>query len=149
MGCQPYVEISTHQTPEFYRCTLYHNIIHVHSNRHVIFAPSSVNSYGSSLFPGVSDTIFNAVNFGGSWEDVSRQLDFVRNHIRYATMVMAEPSLKYAPVNWYTFLMQYMQVSKSWYTWLYLLNVWHITWHYVLIYIYTPQCTYMFARVDV
>ena len=66
--------------------------------RHVIFAPSSVNSYDSSVFPGVSDTIFDAVNYGGSWNDVRRQLDFVRNHVRYATSIMAEPSLKYAPI---------------------------------------------------
>ena len=67
--------------------------------RHIIFAPSSVNIYGSSLFPGVSDTIFNAVNFGGSWDEVRRQLDFARNHIRYATTVMAEPSLNYVSRN--------------------------------------------------
>ena len=67
--------------------------------RHVLFAPSSVNSYGSSLFPGVSDAIFNAVNFGGSWDEVRRQLDIVRNHIRFATQVMNEPSLDYAPLN--------------------------------------------------
>ena len=75
------------------------NHICSHTNRHIIFAPSSVNNYGSSLFPGVSDTIFNAVNFDGSWEDVQRQLDFVRNHVRYATSIMAEPSLQYAPLN--------------------------------------------------
>ena len=67
--------------------------------RHVLFAPSSVNSYGSSLFPGVSDTIYNAVNFGGSWDEVRRQLDIVRNHIRFATQVMNEPNLNYAPLN--------------------------------------------------
>ena len=69
-----------------------------HTYRHIIYAPSSVNSYGSSLFPGVSDSIFNAVEYGGSWDDVRRQLDFLRNHIRYATAVMAEPSLAYAPL---------------------------------------------------
>ena len=68
-------------------------------NRHILFAPSSVNSYGSSLFPGVSDTLFNAVNFEGSWEDVRRQLDFVRNHLRFAAAIMSEPSLDYPPMN--------------------------------------------------
>ena len=79
-------------------CYLTYMVYDTHTCRHVIYAPSSVNSYGSSLFPGVSDAIFNAVNFNGSWDDVRRQLDFVRNHIRYATAVMAEPSLKYAPI---------------------------------------------------
>ena len=69
-------------------------------NRHILFAPSSVNSYGSSLFPGVSDTLFNAVNFGGSWEDARRQLDFVRNHLRFAATIMNEPSLDYSPMNY-------------------------------------------------
>jgi N-acetylated-alpha-linked acidic dipeptidase len=68
-------------------------------NRHILFAPSSVNSYGSSLFPGVSDTLFNAVNFGGSWDNVRRQLDFVRNHLRFAAGIMSEPSLDYPPMN--------------------------------------------------
>ena len=79
-------------------CYLTYTVYDTHTCRHVIYAPSSVNSYGSSLFPGVSDAIFNAVNFNGSWDDVRRQLDFVRNHIRYATAVMAEPSLNYAPI---------------------------------------------------
>ena len=78
---------------------LYFLLFNAHHYRHIIYAPSSVNSYGSSLFPGVSDAIFNAVNYNGSWEEVRRQLDFVRNHVRYATAVMAEPSLKYAPLS--------------------------------------------------
>lgn len=64
-------------------------------SRHVVFAPSSVNSYGSSVFPGVSDTIFNARNYGGSWDEVRKQIDIVRVHILHSIQVMEFPSLKY------------------------------------------------------
>ena len=65
-----------------------------HTFRHVLFAPSSVNSYGSSLFPGIADTIFTATQSGSQedWNKVRRQIDIVRNHLRYATMIMNEPS---------------------------------------------------------
>ncbi len=65
----------------------------------MLFAPSSFNSYGSSGFPGVSDTIFEATQSGKEedWNKVRRQIDIVRNHLRYATMIMNEPTLKYAP----------------------------------------------------
>ena len=56
--------------------------------RHVVYAPSSVNQYGSSLFPGVSDAIFSAVEFGGSWDEVRHQLDLVRIHLLYASHIM-------------------------------------------------------------
>ena len=56
--------------------------------RHVVYAPSSVNAYGSSLFPGVSDAIFSAVEFGASWDVVREQLDLVRIHILYASQIM-------------------------------------------------------------
>ncbi len=64
-------------------------------SRHVVFAPSAVNSYGSSLFPGISDTIFNATYYGQTWNDVRRQIDVVRVHLMYACQIMKEPSLKY------------------------------------------------------
>ena len=59
-------------------------------HRHVVYvyAPSSVNQYGSSAFPGVSDAIFSAVEFGGSWDVVRQQLDLVRIHILYASHIM-------------------------------------------------------------
>ena len=59
-------------------------------SRHVVYAPSSVNQYGSSLFPGVSDAIFYAVQFGGSWDAVREQLDLVRIHILYASQIMSQ-----------------------------------------------------------
>ena len=82
-----------------------HTHTHTHSHRHIIYAPSSVNSYGSSLFPGIQDTILGATLPGmeGSWDDVAEQVDIVRNHLRYATQILNEPSLKYAPgsSNWF------------------------------------------------
>ena len=53
-----------------------------------MYAPSSVNQYGSSLFPGVSDAIFSAVEFGSSWDVVWEQIDLVRIHILYASQIM-------------------------------------------------------------
>ena len=56
-----------------------------HLSRHVIFAPSSVNSYASATFPGLSDAIFNALHTASpDWDEVRRQADAVRVHIRYA-----------------------------------------------------------------
>ncbi len=67
----------------------------ISSSRHVVFAPSSVNIYGSSVFPGVLDSIFDATNNGGSWDEVRKQIDIVRVHVHYATQVLSFPSLKY------------------------------------------------------
>uniref|UniRef100_A0A1X7V380 Aminopeptidase NAALADL1 n=1 Tax=Amphimedon queenslandica TaxID=400682 RepID=A0A1X7V380_AMPQE len=55
--------------------------------KHVIFAPSSVNSYSGASFPGVTDAIFNATSVK-DWEFVHQQLDIVAIHIRYATQIM-------------------------------------------------------------
>ena len=60
-----------------------------------MFTPSSVNTYASSLFPGISDSIFSAAHFGGDWNEVRRQVDVVRVHIRYAVESMIHPTLKY------------------------------------------------------
>eukprot|EP00731_Ephydatia_muelleri_P003672 Em0001g3672a len=39
--------------------------------KHVIFAPSSVNSYASATFPGLSDAIFNALHTASpDWDEV-------------------------------------------------------------------------------
>ena len=58
--------------------------------RHVVYAPSSVNQYSSSLFPGVSDAIFAAMEWGGSWDLVREQLDLVRVHILYSSQIMTQ-----------------------------------------------------------
>jgi len=36
-----------------------HRLIHTHT-RHVVFAPSSANTYAGSVFPDISDSIFSA-----------------------------------------------------------------------------------------
>ena len=69
--------------------TLSRKRLSLHSYRHVVYAPSSVNQYGSSLFPGVSDAIFAATEWGGSWDSVREQLDLVRVHMNYASQIMA------------------------------------------------------------
>ena len=61
-------------------------------NRHVISAPSSVNSYAGGSFPGVTDAIFNA-NGTADWNEIHRQLDIVAIHIRYATQIMNQPGV--------------------------------------------------------
>ena len=58
--------------------------------RHVVYAPSSVNAYGGTSFPGVTDAIFEALNFGGSWVKVQHQIDLVRVHILYASQIMGQ-----------------------------------------------------------
>ena len=60
-----------------------------------MFAPSSVNSYGSVAFPGVSDSIFDAVYNGGDWNQVRKQIDILRVHVRYAVDIMDQPALEY------------------------------------------------------
>ena len=65
-------------------------VSHSLSYRHVVYAPSSVNQYGSSLFPGVSDAIFSVMEWGGSWDVVREQLDLVRIHILYASQIMGQ-----------------------------------------------------------
>ena len=58
----------------------------------MVFSPSPVDQYGtvSPLFPGVSDAIFSALEFGGSWDVVQRQLDVVRVHLLYASHIMSQ-----------------------------------------------------------
>lgn len=74
----------------------YTYIMLVTLHRHIIFAPSSINSYGSTVFPGLSDAITNAIEFEGSWEEVKTQLDIVVTHLRYATQTIQDPSFQHA-----------------------------------------------------
>ena len=62
----------------------------MHLCRHVVYSPSSADQYGTvaPFFPGVSDAIFSAAEFGGSWDVVREQLDLVRIHILYASDIM-------------------------------------------------------------
>jgi hypothetical protein len=68
--------------------------------RHVVFAPSSINTYDSSLFPGLHDAIISAISADSThsarrWEEVKQQADVVAVHVRYATQIISEPSLRY------------------------------------------------------
>jgi len=56
-----------------------------------------VNTYTGSVFPGISDSIFNATQYGGDWNEVHKQIDIVRISIRYATQIMNQPTLKHMP----------------------------------------------------
>ena len=55
--------------------------------RHVIFAPSKYNSYGSSSFPGVSDILFKLDETGDEAE-VDRQISIARQAILAAVDIL-------------------------------------------------------------
>jgi len=55
--------------------------------RHLIFAPSAINDYAGSVFPGVKDALFNATTFA-DWQEVDRQLSLIAVHLRYAAQVL-------------------------------------------------------------
>lgn len=52
--------------------------------RHVIFAPSLHNQYGSSTFPGVGDVLFD-IDKTGNWQEVKRQISIIIYSIRAAS----------------------------------------------------------------
>lgn len=64
-------------------------------------APNAINSYGVAIFPGITDTIFNITHSQDSdvtprkWNEVRRQIDIVRTHLRHATQILREPVLQY------------------------------------------------------
>jgi len=58
--------------------------------RHVIFAPSSHDSYSGSAFPGIVDSIFLAERGEGSWDDVRREISAVCVQILSAASFMKE-----------------------------------------------------------
>ncbi len=53
------------------------------------------DQWSCSGFPGVSDTIFEATQSRKEedWNNVRRQIDIDKNHLRYGAMIMNEPSL--------------------------------------------------------
>ena len=63
--------------------------------RHVIFAPSSINTYAGSVFPDLYDALTNTLEHGGSPDEVQKQLDILGTHFRYAAQVVEDPSLQY------------------------------------------------------
>lgn len=58
--------------------------------RHVIFAPSMYNVYGSSSFPGVSDTLFN-LSETGAHDEVDRQLSIATQSVLAAVDILSAP----------------------------------------------------------
>ncbi len=68
-------------------------------SRNVLIAPSSINSYGSALFPALVDATIKAINSEGSWDAVREQLDVIRIHSMYASHILQDPTLQYAPKN--------------------------------------------------
>jgi len=58
-----------------------------HQYRHVIFAPSSHNSYNGSGFPGIVDSIF-AAERGGSWNEVRQQISIASLNVLSAAELM-------------------------------------------------------------
>jgi hypothetical protein len=61
----------------------------------VIYAPSSINTYNSSVFPGFYDALTNALQYGGEWAEVEKQATILGTHFRYATQIVNDPSLQY------------------------------------------------------
>ena len=55
--------------------------------RHVIFAPSKYNVYGSSSFPGVSDILFK-LDETGDEDEVDRQISIARQSILAAVDIL-------------------------------------------------------------
>ena len=55
--------------------------------RHLIFAPSAIDDYAGSVFPGVEDALFNATTFT-DWQEVDRQLSLVAIYLRYAAQIL-------------------------------------------------------------
>ena len=56
--------------------------------RHVAFAPSQYNLYGTSSFPGISDVLFN-IKKTGDWEEVKRQISVAAQSVLSAVDVLA------------------------------------------------------------
>ena len=58
--------------------------------RHVIFAPSKYNLYGSSSFPGVSDILFKLKETGNN-EEVDKQLSIATQAVLAAVDILSGP----------------------------------------------------------
>lgn len=65
-------------------------IIWLSPYRHMIYAPSAHNSYASAVFPGLSDSLFEAKEGGksGVWTVVKRQLSIVTSTIHSAAQFL-------------------------------------------------------------
>lgn len=58
--------------------------------RHVIFAPSKYNLYGSSSFPGVSDVLFTLKETGNN-QEVDKQLSIATQSVLAAVDIISGP----------------------------------------------------------
>ena len=56
--------------------------------RHVIFAPSVSNSYGSTSFPGISDLVVKEDKTDQDWLDIREQASIVFNAISEASQTL-------------------------------------------------------------
>ena len=53
--------------------------------RHVLFAPSTFNKYGTTSFPGISDLLYPANKTEEDWENIKKQVSVVFQAISEAT----------------------------------------------------------------
>ena len=60
-----------------------------------MYAPSAMNMYNSSIFPGFYDALSASLESGKGWEEVKKQADILGTHFRYATQIVNDPSLQY------------------------------------------------------
>ncbi|CAH1773061.1 unnamed protein product, partial [Owenia fusiformis] len=60
--------------------------------KNLLLSPSSYNTYGSSLFPGLSDTIYEATT-SGDWEPVKQQLSALIIALHSARNILSEETL--------------------------------------------------------
>ena len=55
------------------------------TTRHVVFAPSTNNKYGTTSFPGISDLLYPANKSEEDWESIKKQISIVFKAISEAT----------------------------------------------------------------
>ena len=58
--------------------------------RHVVFAPSISNTYGSTSFPGITDLVTKENKTEQDWLDIKKQTSIVFKSISEATSALKE-----------------------------------------------------------
>ena len=56
--------------------------------RHLVFAPSITNSYGTTSFPGISDLMVATNKTSDDWQEIKRQISIVYKAISEATAAL-------------------------------------------------------------
>ena len=56
--------------------------------RHLVFAPSITNSYGTTSFPGISDLMVPTNKTSDDWQEIKRQISIVYKAISEATAAL-------------------------------------------------------------